>query len=290
MNDYIILTDSACDLPLNMVEELNVEVLPLQVIIDNKSYNSSPDEKDITFKEFYTCLRQGKQMSTGQVNVSQFLESFESHLKQDKDVLYIAFSSALSGTCNSANIAAEELNQKYSNNKVIVVDSLAASMGQGLLVYHAALQKKNGLTIEELQQWLETNKLNLCHWFTVNDLFHLKKGGRINATSAIFGSMLGIKPILHVSDEGKLIPMGKVRGRQASIQELFKHMKEICISPETQTVFISHGDCEKEAEILKNLVISKLKVKNVIMNVIGPVIVNHSGPGTIALFFFGSKR
>lgn len=290
MHSYKIITDSTTDLPENMISELNIEVLPLQFIINNKSYYNYPDERDLTIKEFYKLLREGQSVNTVQVNVSQCLESFEKHLQNGEDILYIAFSSALSGTYNSATIAASELKQKYPNNKIIVIDSLSASMGEGLLVYHAVMQKRRGFSIEELSKWIEENKRNFCHWFTVNDLFHLKRGGRISSTSAIFGSMLGIKPILHVSDDGKLIPVSKVRGRRQSIEELFNRMQKSCIVPEKQVIFISHGDCEDEAKVLKELIINRLHVKDVVMNNIGPVIGAHSGPGTIALFFVGNVR
>lgn len=290
MHSYKIITDSTTDLPENMISELNIEVLPLQFIINNKSYYNYPDERDLTIKEFYKLLREGQSVNTVQVNVSQCLESFEKHLQNGEDILYIAFSSALSGTYNSATIAASELKQKYPNNKIIVIDSLSASMGEGLLVYHAVMQKRRGFSIEELSKWIEENKRNFCHWFTVNDLFHLKRGGRISSTSAIFGSMLGIKPILHVSDDGKLVPVSKVRGRRQSIEELFNRMQKSCIVPEKQVIFISHGDCEDEAKVLKELIINRLHVKDVVMNNIGPVIGAHSGPGTIALFFVGNVR
>ncbi len=290
MHSYKIITDSTTDLPENMISELNIEVLPLQFIINNKSYYNYPDERDLTIKEFYKLLREGQSVNTVQVNVSQFLESFEKYLQNGEDILYIAFSSALSGTYNSATIAANELKEKYPNNKIIVIDSLSASMGEGLLVYHAVMQKRRGFSIEELSKWIEENKRNFCHWFTVNDLFHLKRGGRVSSASALFGSMLGIKPILHVSDDGKLVPVSKVRGRRQSIEELFNRMQKSCIVPEKQIIFISHGDCEDEAKGLKELIINRLHVKDVVINNVGPVIGAHSGPGTMALFFVGNVR
>jgi DegV family protein with EDD domain len=211
-------------------------------------------------------------------------------LQQGRDILDIAFSSGLSATYSSAKIACEELSEKYPERKVFAVDTLAASLGQGLLVYHAAGQKRAGKSIEEVRDWVEQNKLHLCHWFTVDDLNHLKRGGRISGATALFGTMLNIKPVMHVDDEGHLIPMGKARGRRASLDALADHMEETAIDPGSQIVFISHGDCQEDANYLADEIRRRMGVKNFVIGNCGPVIGTHSGPGTMALFFFGTRR
>lgn len=290
MQTYVIMTDSTTDITKDMVDELELVIMPLQVTIDGESYYNYLDERGLDIKKFYGLIRAGKIATTNQVNVGAFSESFEEILKSGKDILYIAFSSGLSGTYNSAKIAAGELSGKYPERKIIIIDSLSASMGEGLLVYYAAVKKREGMSIDEVANWVEKNKLHLCHWFTVDDLFHLKNGGRVSATAAVFGTMLNIKPVLHVDDEGHLIPVKKVRGRKQSLEALVEKMQETCIDPENNVVFISHGDCQEDAELVASLIKSKMNVKDIKINTIGPVIGSHAGPGTIALFFMGDKR
>lgn len=290
MRDYVIITDSTTDLTSELISELNLTVIPMEFTIDDKSYLNYSDERDISYKDFYDILRSGKNSTTSLINTARFMEVFEPILKEGKDILYIAFSSGLSGTYNSSCIAAQMLCEKYADSKIYTVDSLSASMGEGLLVYHAANKKKEGMNIDELKEWIENNKLNLCHWFTVDDLYHLKRGGRVSSAAAIVGSMLNIKPVLHVDNEGHLVPVEKVRGRKLSITSLLKMMESTAIKPEEQTIFISHGDCLEEAQYLASLIKEKLNVKDIKLNYIGPVIGSHSGPGTIALFFLGSER
>lgn len=290
MDNYVIISDSSTDLTTELVKETGVEIIPLTFLIDGKSYFNYTDEREISTKDFYNLLRDGKVVTTGQVNVNTFLDVFEKHLQEDKDILYIAFSSGLSGTCNSAKIAAKELSHKYHKRKIIVIDSLCASMGEGLLVYLASLKKKEGQSIEEVAKWVQSNKFNLCHWFTVDDLFFLKRGGRVSAAAAVMGTALGIKPVLHVDDEGHLIPVSKVRGRKKSLDALVEQMEKSAIDPQNQTIFISHGDCEQDAEYLAKEIKNKFKVKDIKINNVGPVIGAHSGPGTMALFFLGTQR
>lgn len=290
MGDYKILSDSTTDLPVEIIDTLDIDILPLQFLIDSKNYRDYPDGRDIDGKTFYRLLREGKNVTTVQVNVETFLTSFESYLCKGMDLLYLSFSSGLSGTFNSAMVAAKELSKKYPDRKIVVVDTLAASMGEGLLVYHAAMKKKQGLSIEEVASWVESNKNHLCHWFTVADLFHLKRGGRISPATAVVGTMLGIKPVLHVDNEGHLIPVHKVRGRKASLDSLCQQMKETCIRPESQMIFISHGDCENDARYLADQIKKEMGVKEIVLNLIGPVIGAHSGPGTVALFFLGKEK
>jgi len=290
MRDYVIITDSTTDLTEELINELDITVIPMEFNIDGKVYLNYSDERDISYKEFYDFLRNGKNSTTSLINTATFTELFEPILEDGKDILYIAFSSGLSGTYNSSCVAAQMLSEKYTDSKIYTVDSLSASMGEGLLVYHAAKNKKEGMNIDELKDWVENNKLNLCHWFTVDDLHHLKRGGRLSSAAAIVGTMLNIKPVLNVDNEGHLIPVEKVRGRKLSITAMLKMMEKTAINPEEQTIFISHGDCLEEAEFLANLVKEKLNVKDIKMNYIGPVIGSHSGPGTIALFFLGTER
>ena len=214
----------------------------------------------------------------------------ESYLSEGKDVLYLGFSSGLSGTYNAAFVAAQELAEKYPQRKVYTVDTLCASLGQGLFVYTAAKQRLDGKTIDEVYEWAKDNRLNLCHWFTVDDLFFLKRGGRVSAATAVMGTMLSIKPVLHVDFKGKLINVSKARGRKASVDELFENAKRTAIEPEKQTMFISHGDCLTDAEYLADRLKKELGVPEVVIGYVGPVIGAHAGPGVLALFFFGTER
>jgi DegV family protein with EDD domain len=290
MNDYAIVTDSSCDLPAELAEELELTVLPLSFEIDGKEYLNYLDGRSMTFHEYYERLRKGEPARTAAVNVDAFIGAIEPLLKAGKDVLVPAFSSGLSNTCNAARMACEEMSAKYPNRKVICVDTLCGSLGQGMIVYYAVQKKREGMSIEEVRDWLEQNKLRLCHWFTVDDLMHLKRGGRVSPAVAFIGSMLNFKPIMHVDDNGKLAVVSKVRGRKASLDALVDRMEQSVVSPETQTVFLSHGDTPEDAEYVASEVKRRLGVKKVIVNYVGPVIGTHSGPGTMALFFFGSHR
>lgn len=290
MGEYVILTDSSADLSAELVAELGVEVLPLSFTMEDKTYYNWPDNRDIDPGDFYARLRGGAMATTSAVNVADYTETIEPMLKAGKDVLVLAFSSGLSATCHSAQIAAEELMEQYPNRKVYVVDTLCASLGQGLLVWYAAQQKKQGKSIEEVRDWTEAHKLNLCHWFTVDDLHFLKRGGRISAATAVLGTMLSIKPVMHVDNEGHLIKVGTARGRNASLKALVDHMAETAQNPGEQVVFISHGDCLADAQKVADDVKARFGVKTVVVNYVGPVIGAHSGPGTVALFFLGSVR
>lgn len=290
MCDYVILTDSSCDLPAGLAEQLGVGVLPLTVEIEGKRYHNYLDGREIDPKDFYAKLRAGSPATTAAVNVGEWAEFMEPTLKAGKDILVLGFSSGLSSTCNNAAIAAEDLRASYPDRKIYVVDTLCASMGQGLLVYLAVQQKNAGKSIEEVRDWAEENKLHLCHWFTVDDLNHLKRGGRVSATTALVGTMLSIKPVLHVDDEGHLINMSKTRGRQSSLKALVDKMAETAMDPGAQVVFLSHGDCIEDAEKVAQMVKERFGVKEVVISYVGPVIGAHSGPGTLALFFLGTHR
>ena len=290
MSAYIIVTDSAADMSAAMVEELGVAVLPLSFTMEDHVYEDYPDRRDMPIEQFYGLLREGKMATTAAVNVAQYTEMLEPLLQAGKDVLVLAFSSGLSTTYNSSAIAVEDLREKYPQRKIFTVDTLCASLGQGLLVWYAAHLQKEGKRIEEVRDWVEAYKLNLCHWVAVDDLAHLKRGGRISATTAFVGGMLNIKPIIHVDNEGHLINMGKVRGRVPSLKHIVDEMEKRVTEPETQTIFISHSDCLEDAKIVGEEVKRRFGVKDVVYNHIGPVIGAHTGPGTVALFFMGTER
>ncbi len=287
MNDYVITTDNNSDLPESYFREHGVGCTYLSYAMDGKIYthgNFLPEH------QFYEAMRNGSLPTTAQANPEITREMMEPYLKEGKDILHIAFSSGLSGTCSSAILAAQELMEEYPERKIVVVDSLAASLGQGLLVYFAQQKKEAGEDMDAVAQWAENNKLHIVHMFTVDDLYHLYRGGRLSKTAAVVGSVLNIKPVLHVDNEGKLVPVGKVRGRKKALLELVKAMEEKTQGYETDTVFISHGDCKEDAEFVAEKVRERYRVKTMIINHVGAVIGAHSGPGTLALFFVGSPR
>lgn len=285
----ILFTDSCCDLPISFVNENNIQVMPIIVNINGEDI---PDDlgKSISHKDFYSLIRNGKLPKTSQVNVDTFERNFKKYVREGYSIIYIGFSSALSGCVNSARLAKEIIDEEIKDADITIVDTKSASMGLGLLVYYAANMLKEGKSKEDIVNWLENNKLKVNHWFTVDDLNHLKRGGRVSSTVAIVGTMLSIKPIMHVDNEGRLIPISKVKGRKKAIKVLCDKLKEKILDSENQTVFISHGDCIQEAENLKGLILSEVKVKEIIINNIGPAVGSHSGPGTLALFFIGNSR
>ncbi len=288
MTNYVIFTDSGSDLTKEMIAELDVEVLDLTVTLEGKEPKA---DSELDIKEMYAFLREKKSASTSAVNLDTFIEGMTPYLEQGKDIIYLGFSSGLSSTYGAGKLAAEELTEKYPDRKIYTVDTLCASLGQGLLIYHAAKLRQSGADIESVRDFVEGNKLNLCHWFTIDDLFFLKRGGRVSSTTAVVGTMLGIKPVMHVDNEGKLISVGKVRGRRASIDAMFDKAKETMIGVRSDAViFISHGDCADDAQYLADRVKSELGVKEVRIGYVGAVIGSHSGPGTLALFFMGSER
>ena len=290
MSDFVILTDSSADLGADLVQQLDVRVLPLSFTIQDHVYHNYPDNREMEPHAFYEMLRAGEVATTSAVNVAQYTEALEPLLQEGRDVLVLAFSSGLSATYSSSVIAVEDLREKYPDRKLYTVDTLCASLGQGLLVYLAAQQRAQGKSIEEVRDWAEANKLKLCHQFTVDDLHFRKRGGRISATTAVVGSMLKIKPVLHVDNEGHLINIGKARGRAASLKALVDKMEQTAIDPGDQTVFISHGDCLEDAQMVAQMVRDRFGVQNVYLNYVGPVIGAHSGPGTLALFYVGIER
>lgn len=287
---FELVTDSCANLPEDIIEENNVHVLSLSFLVEGKEYFSYEKGKKTDLSEFYQMMRDKKEITTSLVNVEKMISCFEPILQQGKDILYLCFSSGLSGTYQSATIAAEEMREKYPERKIYVLDTLAAALGQGLLVYFSIEQRKEGRSIEEVYQWQLDNRLKLCHWFTVDDLFFLKRGGRISAATAVVGTALNIKPVLHVDDEGHLINMEKARGRKKSLDMLVKHFEETAINPGKTPVFISHGDCIEDAEYVAAKLKENCGVSKVLIHMLDPVIGAHAGPGTVALFFVGEHR
>ena len=289
MAEYVLFTESTADLSVELVQELGVEVLPMRFSLNGKEYNNYPDNRELDPHDFYDALRAGGMSTTSQINQAAFEEAFGPVLEAGKDILYLSFSSGLSGTFQSARLAAEELAEKYPQRTVRVIDTLQASMGEGLAVYYAATLKNEGKSLEEVASWFEANKMRVCAWFTVDDLMFLKRGGRLGGGAAVVGTLLGIKPILHVDDDGHLIAMEKVRGRRASLDGLVKLLAASDVPVSERVVFVSHGDCPEDCEYVVERC-KALGAKKVYVSTIGPVIGAHSGPGTVALFFLAAKR
>lgn len=290
MKDYKIFTDSTADLSQELVDLLDVMVVPTDVTIGGKTYRDFPDERELKKADFYAMMRGGEMPTTAVINPERFIEYFEPVLRDGFDILHLVFSSGLTTTMQNSLIAAEELKEKYPDSDILVVDTRAVSLGKGLLTYYAAGMKKDGKTKEEIADWVLQTRDHVCHWFTVDDLDHLKRGGRISGTSAAIGGVLNIKPIMHVSIEGKLEPTDKVRGRKTALEALLKKIETTAQNIEDQTMFFVHGDCADECDYLVEECKKRFGVKTVYSNWIGPVIGAHAGPGAIALFFIGSKK
>ncbi len=286
MNDYVIFADSACDISPELLKEWQVDFCSLSLVFSGSTEEYSDHE--IAPDVFYDRMRNGEQPKTSAANMGRFMTYFEEYAKQGKNVLYLAFSSGLSGTCNFAAEAANEVMAEYPDVNIKVIDSLCASAGYGLLLYLVCQNRLNGMTLEENAAFIEENKLKVCHWFTVDDLKYLKAGGRISATTALVGSMLNIKPVMKMNDEGKLIAVSKVRGRKAAIKALSDQFKSAI--DKNGTVFISHGDCIEDAQLLAQHLNDDYGAKVLITTNIGPVIGSHSGPGTLAVFYLANER
>ena len=290
---FAIVTDSACNLPEYIIDEHDLHILPLTFMIEGKEYVSYLKGEHTDLQQFYHMMRDGKVVTPSLPHVNSTLELVESLLESGQDILYLGFSSALSGTYESVSETVAEAASRYPNRKAISVGTLAASGGEGLLVLYAAEMCKAGSTIEETAKWVEEHRLNLAHWFTVDDLMFLYRGGRVSRTSATAGTILSIKPVMHVDDEGRLIPVSKTRGRKRSVRALFDHMKQTFDAQYApQHVMITHGDCIDDAHALQAMVQDEFgdQVKDVIINYVDPVIGAHSGPGTLALFFLATSR
>ena len=288
MQDYVLFTDSTTDLSPALIEEMDAVVMPLSFTLNDKSYQNHPDGREMSMADFYTALRRGGVSTTSQLTMETLRKAFAPVLEQGKDVLYLAFSSGLSGTYQTACITAQDLMEEYPGRRVVCVDTLQASMGEGLLTFEAALLRKQGKSLDEVADYVRTQGQSYCAWVTVEDLMFLKRGGRVSGAAAVAGTLLGIKPVLHVDREGKLIPMEKVRGRRASLDALVKHYKDGVLD-KTGNVFISHGDCLADAQYVADK-IRAIGAGRIELNMIGPVIGAHSGPGTVALFYRGTNR
>lgn len=283
---YRIISDTCCDLWQDFYKELNVDVTPLAVTFKGQTLS---EYDEAWLKDFYTGLRDGEVATTAAVNPEGWKEVIRPALENGEDALVLAFSSGLSTTYQSAVIAAQELKEEFPRQDVIVIDTLSASMGQGLLLWYACKKRDEGASLTECAAWCENNKLHLSHWFTVDDLMFLKRGGRVSAATALVGTMLKIKPVMHMDDEGHLIKVGTARGKKAALDAMAKQFTETGLPGQNDTVFISHGDCIEDVEYLKGKLLA-LGVKNVITYYVGAVIGSHSGPGTVALFFLASHR
>ena len=284
MSNYVLITDSASDLPSEIAENLEVEILPMKYMV-----NDTPCvDKDFDMENFYNLLR-GKALSlTSQTNVEEFSNYFSGYLESGKDVLYVGFPLSLSGMNNSARIAARELSEKYPERKIIVIDSVSASIGQGLLVYYAALKKKNGATIDEVADFVNDNKLKFCHWFTVDDLYFLKRGGRISQATAVVGSILNVKPLLSMNDEGKLYVFDKIRGKKKVLDLMSSKIENL--NSDYKKVFVGHADCLDDAKYVAERISAENPSLDVTITHLGPIIGTHTGPGTVALAFVGNSR
>ena len=288
MSEYIIMTDSTVDLPKEyLIEELQVPYIPLSYIMDGVTYE---DMSGLSGKEFFDKIRAGSLPTTSQVNPEQAKKALEPYVKEEKDILFIGFSSALSGTFNSIRMAAEELMEEYPERKIITVDSLCACLGEGLLVYKAVQLKRAGKSLEEVAKWTEENKLHICHNVAIDDLNHLHRGGRVSKTAAIMGTMIQIKPIIHMNDNGELQVIGKQRGRKKALQHIVNMAVEQSKGWENDIIMITHGDCEEDAQYVAKLVREKMGIEDILINCIGSVIGSHTGPGVVAVFCMGEKR
>ncbi len=287
MSEYVITVNSTVDLPKEWLSERNVPVIPLKYTIEGNTYE---DMNGLSSKEFFGKLREGKMAVTSQVNPDEAKTALEPYLREGKDILHLGFSSALSGTCNSMRIAAKELEEEYPDRKIIVIDTLCACLGEGLLLYYALKHRSEGSSIEETAKWVEENKLHICHNVTIDDLEHLYRGGRISRTVAVLGVMVKIKPMLHVDDQGALNVIGKERGRRKALGKIVETASKQAQGWENDIVMITHGDCREDADYVAGLVRQKLGVDNILINNIGTVIGSHTGPGVVAVFCMGEKR
>lgn len=290
MHNFVIVTDSCCDLPASLAEEMGLAVIHLNVLVEDRTYTNYLDWRDIPAGSFYDLMRAEKTASTSAPSIGDFVQVVEPILQQGRDVLYLGFSSALSSTVSTGMLAAGELMEQYPDRKVLCVDTLCASLGQGLFVRKVWEKQQAGASVEEAHAFATQLVPHLCHWFTVGDLHALQRGGRVSKTTAVIGSALQIKPVLHVDDEGRLMKIGTVRGRKNSIAALKDHLKAAIINPEEQTIYISHGDCEEEARLLADMIAKEVPVKGFVFNHVGPVIGAHTGAGVIALFCVGNQR
>lgn len=287
---YRIVTDSCANLTDQQISDYDVDIITLKYNINGKDFISYQKGVKTDYKETYALLRDKAKITTSLVDRDTCDAVIKPILASGEDVLVLAFSSGLSGTYQNMVNAAEDYKNEFPERKVIVVDTLCASLGEGLAVHYAVKLKNEGRSIEEVADWIEKNKLHICHIFTIDDLFFLKRGGRLSGTSALLGSLLGVKPLLHTANDGGLYVTGKVRGRKASIEYLINSLGEKGINIADQDVFIVNGDCEDEAKYIETQIKKRYGVKNTVINYLDPVIAAHAGPGTLAVFFIGTER
>ncbi len=288
MKPYIISTDCMADLPASFIQEHHLSVHPLYYLMGEQTYNALEDA--LPEAEFYNRMRNGEMPTTMASNPEYIEKSFRQNLADGYDILHISFSSGLSSSYNNTAVTAKEIQEQSPDAKIIVIDSLCASLGQGLLVYYACKKKEEGASIEETAAYIEDLKLHVCHQFTVDDLFHLHRGGRVSKASAILGTIANIKPVLHVDNEGHLINISKIRGRKRSLMTLVDNMEKTVGDYKNPVVFISHGDCLEDAEFVKQQIEERFGIHEFLINYVGCTIGAHSGPGTVALFFLGETR
>ena len=284
-----IITDSNCDLTIEYISQNKVHIIPFTFQIKEKVYTDDFG-RAISYSDFYDELRNGEMPTTAQITAYTFENEFRKFILQGDSIIYIGFSSALSGTYDGSRIARNAILEEIPDADISVIDSRSASVGQGLLVYYACEMLRQGNSKNEIVEWLESNKLKVNHWFTIDSLEHLKRGGRISQTSATIGSLLDVKPFLKVMDDGSLNIIKKIRGRKRAIKSLLEEYKARVVNPEEQIIFINHGDCVEDAEYLKSLILEETSPKEIIINYVGPIIGTHTGPGMVLLVFMGDER
>ncbi len=289
---FTILTDTSCNLPQQLVDDYRLSMIPLRYFLDGEEHTSYTDGKQADFQAFYTAMRDGKVVTTTLASQADAAEVAQACAERGEDLLYLGFSSGISGTYGACSAAIAEIAAEHPERKMYSVDTRAASAGQGLLITYVARMRDEGKTIEECRDWAEEHRLNICHWFTVDDLMFLKRGGRVSAVSAVFGTALAIKPVMHMDDDGTLKVVSKARGRKKAIAALADHFGNslATMDPADQTVYISHGDCLEDAEELAEILKERYGIKDPLITYVDPVIGAHSGPGTLALFYYDTAE
>jgi DegV family protein with EDD domain len=291
LSDYVIVTDAACDLPAKMADDAGIVVVPMDLVVGDDNYKHYLDAREISCHDFYERLANGEMATTAQINPYEYTKVFEPLLQAGKDVIYLALTSGLSNTYNVSVLVGQELQEKYPERKIYCLDTLCPSGGEGFLVYHASKKKAEGMSIDELKEWVLENRTKVAHWFTLYDINYLRRSGRVSVLAAGLANMLSIKPVLHVDNKGFLVAVSKARGRKKSLAALVEHMEQTFINPEGQTVFICHGDYEEDAKYVEQLIRERVpQAKDIVISNIGPIIGAHTGPGVLSIFFWCTER